>query len=124
MNRTLVNEDEPVHMERRRALMDAFTPQNLEEHQHFVRELVRKKVDGFIYKGRADLVQEMLWEIPLMVALHFLGVPEDDMQELRKFAVAHTVNTGKTNIRTAVGGCRGSRTILGILWPCAGENEK
>lgn len=28
-----------------------------------------------------------------MVALHFLGVPEDDMQELRKFAVAHTVNT-------------------------------
>ena len=93
MNRTLVNEDEPVHMERRRALMDAFTPQNLEEHQHFVRELVRKKVDGFIYKGRADLVQEMLWEIPLMVALHFLGVPEDDMQELRKFAVAHTVNT-------------------------------
>ena len=71
MNRTLVNEDEPVHMERRRALMDAFTPQNLEEHQHFVRELVRKKVDGFIYKGRADLVQEMLWKYHLMVALHF-----------------------------------------------------
>lgn len=93
MNRTLVNEVEPVHMERRRVLMDAFTPQNLEVHQSFVKDLVKEKVDGFIHKGQADLVQEMLWEVPLTVALHFLGIPEEDMQALRKFAVAHTVNT-------------------------------
>ena len=93
MNRTLVNEDEPVHMERRRALMDAFTADHLEEHRLFVKALVKDKVDQFIHKGRTDLVQDLLWEVPLTVALHFLGVPEDDMQELRQFAVAHTVNT-------------------------------
>lgn len=93
MNRTMVNEDEPVHMERRRLLLDAFVPEALAEHQTFVRKLIKEKVDSFIHKKKVDLVQEMLWEIPLTVALHFLGVDENDRQELRKFAVAHTVNT-------------------------------
>jgi cytochrome P450 len=63
MARTLVNEDEPAHLERRRALMFSFSP------------------------------DEMLWEIPLTVALHFLGVPEEDMGKLREYSIAHTVNT-------------------------------
>lgn len=93
MNRTLVNEDEPVHMERRRALMDAFAPPALEAHAPMVRRLVRERLDALVDRGEADLVAEMLWEIPLIVALHFLGVPEDDMEMLKRFSVAHTVNT-------------------------------
>lgn len=118
MNRTLVNEDEPVHMERRRALMDAFTPQNLEPHRLFVKNLVKEKVDQFIHKGRADLVQEMLWEVPLTVALHFLGVPEDDMDELRKFAVAHTVNTwGRPSLEEQLEVAEG----VGQFWQYSGR---
>jgi len=93
LNRTLVNEDEPAHMPRRRALMDPFTPQELAHHEPMVRELARQYVDRFIEDGRADLVDQMLWEIPLTVALHFLGVPEEDMDTLRKYSIAHTVNT-------------------------------
>jgi ferredoxin-NADP reductase len=43
--------------------------------------------------GRADLVDQMLWEVPLTVALHFLGVPEEDIDLLRRYSIAHTVNT-------------------------------
>ncbi|PSK87529.1 cytochrome P450 [Limimaricola soesokkakensis] len=93
MNRTLVNEDEPAHMERRRALLDHFLPENLLPRRERVRALVRERMDALVDKGRADLVQEMLWEVPLTVALDFLGVPEDDMETLRRFSVAHTVNT-------------------------------
>jgi len=93
LNRTLVNEDEPAHMPRRRALMDPFTPEALKHHEPMVRELAREYVDRFIDDGRADLVDQMLWEIPLTVALHFLGVPEEDMDTLRKYSIAHTVNT-------------------------------
>ena len=93
LNRTLVNEDEPAHMPRRRALMDPFTPEALKHHEPLVRELARSYVDRFIDDGRADLVDQMLWEIPLTVALHFLGVPEEDMDTLRKYSIAHTVNT-------------------------------
>ncbi|PMR74655.1 cytochrome P450/oxidoreductase [Billgrantia endophytica] len=93
MNRTLVNEDEPAHMARRRELLDAFTPEALEAHAPMVRRLVREKLDAIVDRGRADLVAEMFWEVPLTVALHFLGVPEEDMEQLRRFSVAHTLNT-------------------------------
>lgn len=93
MNRTMVNEDEPVHMERRRALMDHFLPDNLEARQDMVRRLTREKIDAFIDSGRVDLVDAMLYEVPLNVALHFLGVPEDDIAVLKNFSVAHSVNT-------------------------------
>ncbi|WP_291384410.1 MULTISPECIES: cytochrome P450/oxidoreductase [Achromobacter] len=93
MNRTLVNEDEPAHMPRRRVLMDPFTPEELKHHEPMVRRLTREYVDRFIDDGRADLVDQMLWEVPLTVALHFLGVPEEDMDLLRQYSIAHTVNT-------------------------------
>ena len=93
MDRTLVNEDEPAHMERRRALMHSFTPEELALHEPMVRRLTREYVDRLVDRGAADLVDEMLWEVPLTVALHFLGVPEEDMDTLRKYSIAHTVNT-------------------------------
>ena len=93
MNRTMVNEDEPVHMERRRALMGHFLPQNLERQQEMVRRLTREKVDAFIDSGRVDLIEAMLYEVPLNVALHFLGVPEDEIAVMRNFSVAHSINT-------------------------------
>ena len=93
LNRTLVNEDEPEHMPRRRVLMDPFLPAALKHHQPMVRRLAREYVDRFIDDGKADLVDQMLWEVPLTVALHFLGVAEEDMDTLRKYSIAHTVNT-------------------------------
>ncbi|WP_323122687.1 cytochrome P450/oxidoreductase [Burkholderia alba] len=93
MNRTLVNEDEPAHMPRRRLLMEPFTPDHLKRHEPLVRRLVREYVDRFIDDGRADLVDRILWEVPLTVALHFLGIPEEDMDTLRRYSIAHTVNT-------------------------------
>jgi cytochrome P450/ferredoxin-NADP reductase len=93
MNRTLVNEDEPAHMPRRRVLMDPFTPDALKHHEPMVRRLAREYVSRFIDHGKADLVDQMLWEVPLTVALHFLGVPEEDMDTLRTYSIAHTVNT-------------------------------
>jgi cytochrome P450/ferredoxin-NADP reductase len=93
MARTLVNEDEPAHMPRRRALIEPFTSDAVAEHEPRVRSLTRDAVDRLVDKGCADLVDEMLWEVPLTVALHFLGVPDDDMDVLRKYSIAHTVNT-------------------------------
>lgn len=118
MDRTLVNEDEPVHMERRRALMESFTLDQLKHHEPMVRRLTRDYVDRLIDKGEADLVDEMLWEIPLTVALHFLGVPEDDMDTLREYSIAHTVNTwGRPSKEEQVAVAE----AVGKFWNYAGE---
>jgi cytochrome P450/ferredoxin-NADP reductase len=92
MERTMVNEDEPHHMERRRLLTDAFLPERLVAYEPMVRALARQYMDRFVNKGRADLVREMFYEIPLNIALKFLGVPDDGAEQLRQFAVAHTLN--------------------------------
>lgn len=93
LNRTLVNEDEPDHTLRRRALGHAFDVENLDGHEEMVRRLVTERIDAFIDEGRVDLVPALLYEVPLMVAFHFLGVPEHDMALLHKYSVAHTVST-------------------------------
>jgi cytochrome P450/ferredoxin-NADP reductase len=118
MDRTLVNEDEPAHTERRRALLHSFLPENLAHHEPMVRRLVREYVDRFIDKGRADLVDDMLWEVPLTVALHFLGVPEEDMATLREYSIAHTVNTwGRPSPREQLT----VATTVGRFWEFAGQ---
>lgn len=93
MNRTLVNEDEPEHMPRRRALMAPFAPDQLAEREGMVRDLARAAVDSFIDRGSVDLVAEMLYFVPLTVAMHFMGIPAEDMGPLKEYSVAHTVNT-------------------------------
>ncbi len=93
MDRTMVNEDEPDHMQRRRLLMDDFLPEKLLAYEPMVRGLARQYMDRFIDQGRADLVGEMFYEIPLNIALKFLGVPDEGAEQLRQFAVAHTLNT-------------------------------
>src|ERR1700733_6623653 len=72
MNRTLVNEDEPQHTERPRALISHFAPEELAHNEVMVRQLTGRYIDRFVDRGEADLVNEMLWEIPLTVALSFL----------------------------------------------------
>ncbi len=92
MARTLVNEDEPQHMQRRRVLMAPFTPEHLAAHEPFVRRLVCEAVDGFVDEGRVDLVERLLWPVPFTVALHFLGIDEEDRARMKRFSIAHTVN--------------------------------
>src|SRR5699024_9165453 len=55
MNRTLVNEDEPAHMERRRALMEPFAPEHLAHHEPTVRAL-RSEEHTSELQSRFDLV--------------------------------------------------------------------
>ncbi|MBA4491097.1 cytochrome P450/oxidoreductase [Paracoccus sp. S1E-3] len=118
MNRTLVNEDEPAHMARRRLLLDAFTPEALAAHIPMVRKLVQEKLDAIIDRGQSDLVEDLLWDVPLTVALQFLGVPDDDMVTLRGFSVAHTVNTwGKPTPEQQVAVAEG----VAKFWNYSGE---
>ena len=118
LNRTLVNEDEPQHTARRRALIGAFDVDKLAHHEHMVRELVTKYIDKFAADGHADLVDQLLYEVPLQVAFEFLGVPEHDKDLLRKYSVAHTISTwGKPTPEQQAEVAEN----IGNFWELAGE---
>jgi cytochrome P450/ferredoxin-NADP reductase len=119
MSRTLVNEDEPMHMARRRALMQPFTPDFLRQHEPLVRRLVAEAIDGFIDAGEVDLFKALTWHVPFTVALYFLGIDdEEDRERMHEFAVAHTKNafgrpTPEERIEVA--------HTVGRFWQLSGE---
>jgi len=118
MNKTLVNEDEPIHMERRRELLDAFAAPNLEALRDTTRALVTEHTDRFIHKGRVDLVSTILWEVPIVIALKFLGVSDDDIASLQRFGVAHKVNTwGRPDPAEQIH----VATMVGKFWHYSGQ---
>ncbi|HTX07857.1 MAG TPA: cytochrome P450 [Solirubrobacteraceae bacterium] len=83
---TLGSDDGPLHMRRRRSLMELFTPAHLERWAPRIREVVGGYIDRFAGNGSAELVSELFWEAPAVVALEFMGVPEHEVQLAKQFA--------------------------------------
>ncbi|WP_422733174.1 cytochrome P450 [Micromonospora sp. WMMD558] len=83
--------DPPVHPRTRRALRATFanTPDRVERRYGAI---VRRRVDELVSRlvardgGRADLVPDFTTELPLLVLLDILGVPEGDIGRVRAWA--------------------------------------
>jgi cytochrome P450 len=84
---SLVNEDPPVHTQRRRHVRDALvSARRMDAVRPRIRELAGEYIDRFVRRGHADLVAEFAWEIPALVTFVIMGVPEEDMGRAKQFA--------------------------------------
>ncbi|BBY61905.1 cytochrome P450 [Mycolicibacterium helvum] len=115
---TIVNEDEPLHTRRRRLLMQPFQADNVTTLEPRIREVVNSYLDRVVAVGKADLVDDLLYEVPCIVALIFLGVPNEDIETCRHFGMQQTLFTwghpdGDEQLRVATG--------MGKFWQFAGE---
>jgi len=82
----LVNEDPPLHHERRKRLARAFSPQRMKALEPFVREVVTRLLDRFVARGSADLVAELFYELPALVVFKFFGVPDAEVDQVKAYA--------------------------------------
>ncbi len=83
---TIVDEDPPGHTPHRQALRRGFTPERVAAMEPRTRELVTERIDGFIKRGHADLVTDLMFEVPALIILEMMGVPRADLMTVRKFA--------------------------------------
>lgn len=83
---SLVNDVNPEHDERRKWLAKALTPQRVKDFEPFVRDAVTKCIDEFASRGEADLVKELGSKVPGVVLLHFLGIPQEDIERVKAWA--------------------------------------
>ena len=88
---TLVNEDEPEHMMRRRRLVPAFLPKALAPLEPLIRTSVNEYIDGFIKRGHADLVDDFVWELPVKVLFIMMGIPDADSHYVKDFSSERAV---------------------------------
>lgn len=86
----LVDADPPAHRLIRRLNAPVFMPENINLLEPFIRETTTAYIDRFIDKGHADLVADLLFDVPCLTALEFLGIPEEDVNTVRRLATSLT----------------------------------
>lgn len=92
LNCMFVNEDEFVYMLCCCVLLDLFMFEVLKYYELMVCWFVCEYVDCFIDDGCVDLVDQMLWEVLLIVVLYFFGVLEEDMDMLCEYLIVYMIN--------------------------------
>ncbi|MFP6733724.1 MAG: cytochrome P450 [Rhodospirillales bacterium] len=80
---SLVDEDPGTHRAHRRIFGDAFTPKRLTEIEPRIRAIVTRYIDRFIEDGEADLVRQMLYEVPALAIFIFLGASDEDAVKVK-----------------------------------------
>lgn len=88
---TLVNEDEPDHGLRRKRLQSPFLPQAIAPLEPRIREAVNEYIDKFVKSGRADLVDDFVWELPVRVLFILMGIPDADAHYVKEFSSERAV---------------------------------
>lgn len=83
----LTNEDEPVHRERRKALAEPLLARSVARLEGRIRDLVSGYLDRLAPKGAADMVDDLLWDVPAIVGLLVVGVPDEDIDRARNYSI-------------------------------------
>ena len=93
---SLVDEDPSTHRHHRRIFGEAFTPRRVNEIEPRIRDIVTRYIDRFVDDGEAELVSQMLYEVPALAIFIFLGAPDDDAVLVKRLGSARAiVNWGR-----------------------------
>ncbi|MFE7749837.1 cytochrome P450 [Streptomyces sp. NPDC057428] len=82
----LLNIDPPDHTRLRRLVSKAFTPRRVAEFAPRVQELTDSLIDSFIEEGKADLIHDFAFPLPIYAICDLLGVPREDQDDFRDWA--------------------------------------
>lgn len=82
----LINADPPDHTRMRSLMNHAFTPRRVTALEPSVREIANSLIDGFIDRGRVDLMDAFAYPLPLTVILRMIGVPPEDLKSCRRWS--------------------------------------
>ncbi len=82
----LLNIDPPDHTRLRRLVSKAFTPRRIARFAPRVQELTDALIDAFAREGRADLIHDFAFPLPIYAICDLLGVPAEDQDDFRDWA--------------------------------------
>lgn len=93
---SLVDETAQTHKHHRKIFGTAFTPRRVNEMEEQIRRIVDRYIDRFIDDGEAELVSQLLYEVPALAIFLFLGASDDDAVFVKKLGSDRAiVNWGK-----------------------------
>ncbi|MGI8663673.1 MAG: cytochrome P450 [Acidimicrobiales bacterium] len=88
MGHTILEMDEPEHHGYRSLIQQAFTRKAMERWEaELVGPVVDELIDGFVDRGRAELVSELFFPFPVNVIAGLLGLPRADLASFHRWTV-------------------------------------
>jgi cytochrome P450 len=88
-DRIILGMDEPEHRRHRSLVSTAFTQKVLARWEvELVRQVVDELIDGFVDRGRAELVREYTFRFPVQVIAGVLGLPREDFLQFQVWTSA------------------------------------
>ncbi|MBV9020747.1 MAG: cytochrome P450 [Ktedonobacteraceae bacterium] len=81
-----VNADGANHVRLREPLQKMFAPVRIRTMEPLIRQIVTRLVDAFINDGHAEIISQLAYPLPLEVVLTLLGVPQKDMEEIKRLS--------------------------------------
>jgi cytochrome P450 len=83
-----VEADPPTHPRTRKAMVDTFatTPRGVLRYEPMVRKRVGQLVSAMLKGSQADLIRDFAWQLPILVVLDLLGVPESDFDRIKAWS--------------------------------------
>ncbi len=83
---SMINQDEPVHMQRRGIIRRRFTPQAVRAHEGFARRCATELINRVCERGEADFVRDIATPLPMMLIGRMLGLPDEDYGKLLEWS--------------------------------------
>lgn len=82
----LLYKDPPDHTKYRKILQTAFVPHTVAKLEGDVRARVNRVIDEVIERGSCDVVEDIAIPITLGVLTWYMGLPEEDLPQIRKWS--------------------------------------
>lgn len=82
--------DPPAHTRLRSLVSKAFTPRMLERLRPWIHQIVERSLAGARERGELDVIADLAFPLPATVISEMLGLPVEDHQRCRRWAVALT----------------------------------
>lgn len=82
----LVSTDGQQHSELRRQILPAFTKAALDSWQGIIDKLAEQMVADLLAHPGSDVVEKLAAPMPMMLIAHMLGIPQDDIDQFRKWS--------------------------------------
>jgi cytochrome P450 family 142 subfamily A polypeptide 1 len=111
---SMINNDDPLHQNKRRLVARRFTPRSVKEHEDHVRGIVTGLIDAVVDRGECDVVQAFAAPLPARVIGEMLGFPTELAAKCLEWSEVTMFEGGQYNtdgtVRTTA-----ERTITAVL---------
>lgn len=92
---SMINNDDPLHQNKRRLVARRFTPRSVKQHEDHVRGVVTELIDAIIEQGECEVVADLAAPLPARVICEMLGFDPSLADKCREWSEVTMLSGGQ-----------------------------